>query len=264
MRIAVGLEYLGSNFHGWQIQSHDPNTIQARVESALSTIAGEEIKTICAGRTDAGVHALDQVVHFDTSVNRPLRAWVRGANRFLPDDIAIQWAQDVSDDFHARYSAEWRKYQYWIQTSKVRFAVMGQTRTRVYYPLDAQLMQAGADCLLGEQDFTSFRAQDCQAKTPNRCVLECVVQSQGECVVLEIKANAFLKHMVRNIVGTLLMVGQKKRPPEWVAEVLSEKNRAAAGPTAPATGLFLTEVSYPDQYGLSKPLESQLSIVERK
>ena len=244
-RVALGVEYLGTQYHGWQKQSHDPNTVQAYVESGLFAIAGEPIQVYCAGRTDSGVHAVQQVIHFDTAVARPNRAWVRGVNRYLPSDIAIQWAQTVSSDFHARYSAIWRQYQYWLCCSKVRLAIFNGLITRVYTDLDVELMQLGADFLIGEHDFTSFRAQDCQAKTAAREIFFCMIRQIGDYVVLDIKANAFLKHMVRNIVGSLLLVGQAKRPPNWIQEVLLKKNRAEAGATAPPQGLFLHKIGYP-------------------
>lgn len=250
MRIALGVEYLGSQYHGWQKQPHDPNTIQAQVESALSAVANQRIQIFCAGRTDSGVHAAQQVIHFDTDVDRPNRAWVRGVNRFLPSDIAIQWAQIVSDEFHARYSALWRHYQYWLCCSKARLAIFNALSTRVYTDLSVELMRAGAEYLVGEHDFTSFRAQDCQAKTANREVILCKIRQEASYVVIDIKANAFLKHMVRNIVGSLLLVGQEKRSPEWIKAVLAEKNRAKAGATAPPQGLFLTKIGYPAAFGL--------------
>jgi tRNA pseudouridine38-40 synthase len=247
MRIALGIEYNGQDFFGWQRQIN-LTTVQACVEAALSQIAASDIQVFCAGRTDAGVHAKEQVVHFDTTINRPMRAWTLGTNSYLPSTIAVQWAQVVPDEFHARFSAQSRCYRYFIYNAKMRSAVWGAQSSWFYRPLDEKLMhQAGQD-LLGEKDFTSFRATACEAKSPIRTIHHLKVTRQGDLIMVEVQANAFLHHMVRNIVGVLLEIGSGRRPIEWLQQVLSAQDRQAAAVTAPPTGLYLYKVGYPRQY----------------
>lgn len=249
MRIALGLEYSGTGFVGWQRQDNG-RTVQAAVERALSKIASTPVLTQCAGRTDAGVHACAQVVHFNCAAERPERAWVLGTNAALPRDISIQWARTVDDDFHARFSAEARAYRYVICNRATRPGLLAGRVTHIHTPLDVAAMDAAARCLLGEHDFSSFRAAGCQARHAVREVQAIAVRREGEFVVLTITANAFLQHMVRNIVGTLLPVGRGSREPCWIAQVLDARDRTVAGVTAPPDGLYLVAVRYPERFKL--------------
>src|SRR5690606_25824377 len=250
-RVALALEYDGSAFYGWQSQRNlRLATVQETLENVLSQIAAAPITTVCAGRTDAGVHASHQVIHFDTPVARDERAWVFGANTHLPRGIAVKWARPVSAEFHARFSATARRYRYAILNRPTRSALLGHLTTHWVPPLDADLMHAEAQCLLGERDFTSFRGAGCQSNTPMRNVHFVQVKRTGDWVVVDIQANAFLLHMVRNIVGTLLAVGSGKQPPGWTAEVFALKDRRKAAMTAPPNGLYLVDVAYPDGFGL--------------
>jgi tRNA pseudouridine38-40 synthase len=239
-RIALGLEYDGSAFAGWQAQLH-ANGIQTAVQS---------VAVICAGRTDAGVHATMQVVHFDTPVTRTQRAWVRGANTTLPNSVSVLWACAVQPEFHARYAAQTRSYRYVILNREPRPALLHQHVYWVREPLDAQRMQVAAQCLVGEHDFTSFRAAECQAKTPIRNLQRIQVTRLNEYVVIDVTANAFLQHMVRNIAGVLLAVGRGRQDVGWPDAVLQLRDRSQAGITAPAGGLYLFAVSYPAIYAL--------------
>lgn len=250
-RVALGVEYDGSGFSGWQTQL-DPHlsTVQETLEKALSQVADQPITVLCAGRTDAGVHASGQVVHFDTTAERPLKAWVLGANALLPKSLAVQWAQAVPADFHARFSAQSRRYRYLIANTPVRPAMHACFLTHHVRALDADAMHAAGQLLLGERDFSSYRAAACQSRTPMRCITELTVQRQGSTVSVEIEANAFLLHMVRNIVGTLLEIGEGRKPPAWAGELLALRDRTKAAPTAPAAGLALIAVRYPDRYAL--------------
>lgn len=250
-RVALALEYDGTGFHGWQSQRRlGVPTVQETLESALSRIAAQPITTLCAGRTDTGVHGAHQVVHFDAPVARDEKAWVVGSNTLLPPGIAVQWARPVPLEFHARFSATARRYRYVILNRPVRSAHLGRLATLARDPLDAALMHAEAQCLLGEQDFSSFRGAGCQSNTPMRNVHFVEVRRFGAWVVIDIQANAFLLHMVRNIVGTLLAVGAGRRPPGWTAAVFAARDRRRAAPTAPPQGLYLVDVSYPDCFGL--------------
>ena len=251
MKISFGVEYDGSKFVGWQRQTIG-RTVQAGVEEALSTVANAPLKTYCAGRTDTGVHATGQVIHVETSVRRTHRSWILGANSNLPSDIAVQWAHKVHDDFHARFSATGRTYQYIICNRIARPGLWTDKVSFVYQPLDAELMSQAARCLVGYHDFTSFRASGCQAPHPMREVRRIDIRRTGDFVTIVIGANAFLQHMVRNIVGTLLCVGDGRNPPEWVQQVLSARDRTAGGMTADACGLYLTDVGYPEHFGLPK------------
>ncbi|GLS82600.1 tRNA pseudouridine(38-40) synthase TruA [Paraferrimonas haliotis] len=249
MRIALGIEYNGANYFGWQRQ-REVDSVQQRLELALSTIANHDIEVICAGRTDSGVHATGQVVHFDTHANRPLKAWSMGVNAHLPDDIAVRWCIEVDQDFHARFSATARRYRYVILNHKLRPAILKNGVTHHHQPLDEKAMHQAAQALLGEQDFSSFRAVQCQSKTPFRNVHRVQVKRFGDYLVVEIEANAFLHHMVRNIVGSLLLIGQGDKPQNWIAQLLELKDRTQAAATAKANGLYLVDVTYPQSYQL--------------
>jgi len=240
-RLALGLEYDGTSFSGWQSQPH-ASGVQAAVERALSFVANHHVEVTAAGRTDAGVHAAMQVVHFDSSVHRSLRSWVLGTNSKLPNSVSALWAQPVPDSFHARYSAISRSYRYFILNRGSRPALSRHNVCWIKDELDHERMQAAALMLLGEHDFTSFRAAECQSRTPMRRLTEIKVQRRGE--LIELTANAFLHHMVRNIAGVLIAVGQGKHAPQWVAEVLAARDRTCAGITAPAAGLYLVAVHY--------------------
>lgn len=248
-RIAMGVEYDGTAFSGWQWQHGEP-TVQAAVESALSAVADHPVRVICAGRTDAGVHARCQVLHCDTTVHRPERAWVLGGNSHLPGGVSFLWARQVPEDFHARFSATGRRYRYRILDRWTRPAMDRHRAAWWHYPLDAARMQAGAGYLLGEHDFSSFRSAGCQAKHPVREVRSIDIRRDGGFIVMDIAANAFLQHMVRNIAGTLMAVGQGEREPEWVGEVLAARDRTVAGVTAPPEGLTFLAADYPAAFGL--------------
>lgn len=258
-RLALGIEYQGAHFHGWQKQSHDPLTVQAALEAALTRVAQTQIDVVCAGRTDSGVHATYQVVHFDTSVQRPLKAWMLGGNRYLPDAIAIKWVRAVSASFHARFSAIYRRYHYLLYLDVSRPALFAECLTHYRLPLDLDLMQLAANHLLGRHDFTSFRAKDCQARTATRHLQHLNLQQHGPYVRIDVQADAFLKHMVRNLVGTLLAIGNASRPVTWMNEVLAAKNRAFAGVTAPPNGLFLVDVGYPPEHNIPRPSLSMMT-----
>ena len=207
-------------------------------------------KVHCAGRTDTGVHATGQIVHFDTSSQRSIQGWVNGTNSRLPRHISVKWAQEVAEDFHARFSALSRRYRYVISNTPVRPAMFAAFVTPYFYPLDERAMHAGAQLLLGENDFTSYRAVACQSRTPMRNLMELTVTRQGTYIIIEVEANAFLLHMVRNLVGVLLAIGDGRKPPEWAREVLELRDRSCAGVTAPATGLCLIKVAYPPRFAL--------------
>lgn len=249
MRIALGVEYHGGGFCGWQIQD-GVRTVQECLESALARVANEPVRTICAGRTDTGVHAFCQVVHFDTGAQREPRAWVFGANSHLPQDIAVRWAQGVDESFHARFSARSRHYRYVIFDSRVRPALEAGRVAWSYRPLDEARMAAAAMHLLGEHDFSSFRSYACQAKHPVRTIYRLDVRREGELVIIDVVANGFLHHMVRNIAGVLMDVGSGRRPVDWAREVLEERDRVRGGVTAPPDGLYFVAVEYPSIYGL--------------
>ena len=260
-RVALGVSYNGQAYSGWQSQ-RSGNTIQDKLEAALGRFATHPVSTLCAGRTDAGVHGLMQVVHFDTPLNRPASSWVRGTNTFLPADIAVQWAQPVPQDFHARASAVARRYAYVLLQSPVRPSVDAGRVGWVFHPLDHQAMRQAANHLLGEHDFTSFRASACQAKSPVKILQRIDITRRGlgdphpelgwsPCYWrFEFQANAFLHHMIRNIMGCLIAVGQGSQPPEWVAQVLAARSRDAAAPTFSPDGLFFQGPVYDAAWGL--------------
>ncbi|MDO9359779.1 MAG: tRNA pseudouridine(38-40) synthase TruA [Polaromonas sp.] len=249
MRIALGLSYSGSAYEGWQSQLSG-NTVQDQLEKALGKFAGQPVRTLCAGRTDAGVHALMQVVHFDTSLQRDLSSWVRGTNAFLPRDIAVQWAHAVPDAFHCRGSATSRRYAYVVLESAVRPSVDAGRVGWVYRPLDGAAMRAAAAHLLGEHDFSSFRAAQCQAKTPVKTIQRIAISQRAAYWRFEFEANAFLHHMIRNIMGCLVAVGQGNQSPGWMAEVLAARRRDAAAPTFSPDGLYFLGPRYDASYGL--------------
>ncbi len=249
-RIALGIEYDGSRFCGWQMQSHGTRTVQEQVQQALSKVADEAITVTCAGRTDTGVHASCQVVHFDSTADRLLKAWVMGVNTHLPDDVSVIWAHPVNQTFSARFSATMRSYRYVLFNRKTRSALLDKQVAWVYDELDVDAMHQAAQSLLGENDFSSFRSSMCQAKHANRYMESIRVQRQGDFIYFDITANAFLHHMVRNIVGSLLVVGRGERPVSWIRELLALKDRTRAGKTSAAEGLYLVAVRYPDEYGL--------------
>jgi tRNA pseudouridine38-40 synthase len=249
MRIALGIEYDGSRFLGWQTQPGGA-TAQDALEAALSAIAACEVRTTCAGRTDRGVHAREQVVHFDTDARRPDSAWVRGVNALLPEAIAVLWSHEVAADFHARYSALSRTYRYVLLSRPVRPALAARHAGWFHQSLDVEAMRIAAASLVGEHDFTSFRSSECQAKSPVRTIACLDIEQRGERVDFVIRANAFLQHMVRNIVGSLVYVGAGRQQAAWLAEVLEARNRALAAPTFAPEGLYLERVAYGSQWGL--------------
>lgn len=249
MRIALGIEYDGTDYYGWQRQLSGPS-LQAEVEKALSFVANAPIEVVCAGRTDAGVHGECQVVHFDTEAEREPRAWLLGGNSRLPPAIALRWVRPVADDFHARFSARARRYRYTLINRATRPALMRRFCAWERVTLDVDAMQAASRCLLGAQDFTSFRTVACQAKSPVRTLHALELRRDGEQVVMEIQANAFLHHMVRNIMGSLLCVGRGEQPVEWIANLLALRDRTQAGVTAEAQGLVFVAPGYPREAGL--------------
>lgn len=252
MRWAACIEYDGTAYHGWQSQPHASN-IQDVLERALGQVAAAPIAVAASGRTDAGVHAEGQVVHFDTDVQRPRRAWLLGCNRYLPDDVAMLWIMSVDDAFHSRYTALARDYRYWITDRLAPTALWRQRAYHSHYSLNAETMHVAAQALLGEQDFSAFRAAACQSNTSFRNVHQVQVVRCGHWVRVDIRANAFLHHMVRNIVGSLLQVGDGRRSPQWIGQLLAAGDRRKAGITAPAQGLSLRYVHYPLHFGLPPP-----------
>jgi tRNA pseudouridine38-40 synthase len=248
-RIAAGIEYDGAAFHGWQRQPH-ASSVQEVAEAALGSVANSPVELTCAGRTDAGVHARGQVVHFDTGAERSPRAWLFGANSALPPAVNLRWVQPVPDDFHARYGAVRRSYRYVLLNRSTRSALAAGRALVVYRALDAAAMQAAADDLVGEHDFSAFRAAECQARSPVRRIESLRVSRRDQWVVVEVTANAFLHHMVRNIVGTLLAVGLGDAPTSRAREQLESRRRASGEATVAAHGLYLWQVDYPPEFGL--------------
>jgi tRNA pseudouridine38-40 synthase len=254
MRLAVGVEYDGTAYAGWQTQ-HSARSVQQVAEAAFSRIAAEPIGLICAGRTDAGVHARWQVAHFDTGANRRLRAWLLGANSELPHDVSIPWVRPVPMHFHARYTAEARTYRYLILNRTTRSAFAVNRAAAIFKPLDHERMVAATAALIGSRDFSAFRSSECQAKSPIRRMEKLTVVRHGNWIVIEATANAYLHHMMRNIVGLLIAIGRGDAPPSWAKEVLEGRDRTRSAATAPAEGLYLWGVRYPPAFGLPLPPE---------
>ena len=252
-RYAAVVTYDGSAFCGFQKQKHSPS-VQQELERALSAVANAELVVSCAGRTDTAVHASYQVIHFDTSAERTGRNWVKGANSQLPDSVSVLWAGQVSEQFHARFSATSRTYKYIMHCSPARPAILAQGVTWVPYTLNAAAMQEACQYLLGEQDFSAFRGAGCQSLSPNRNITRASITAVGELLVFEVSANAFVLHMVRNIIGSLMEVGFGRRDPSWIAELLRGKDRRKSAATASPKGLYLVDVCYPEYFGL--PLSS--------
>jgi tRNA pseudouridine38-40 synthase len=249
MRIAIGVSYDGAGFSGWQSQPSG-NTIQDRLEQALGKVADAGVRVAGAGRTDAGVHALAQVAHFDTDVVRHEQAWVRGANALLPDSIAVQWARVVPEDFNARFSAVARRYVYLLYRDAVRPALLAGKAGWFHAALDVEAMREASRNLVGTHDFSAFRSSECQAKTPVRSMSGIAIRAEGPYVMFELVADAFLHHMVRNIVGSLVYVGSGRQPPRWLGEVLASRERARAAPTFSPSGLYLAEIAYESRWSL--------------
>lgn len=252
-RIALGIQYDGKSWHGWQTQPAG-GTVQDTLEAAMKRFALVDIDTTCAGRTDAGVHALEQVVHFDTELDREMFSWVRGVNAFLPPSIAVRWAHDVTGDghdpFHARFSAAARTYHYVIYNHPVRSPLMSGKAGWTFRPLDVEPMREAALHLLGKHDFSSFRAAECQAKSPVKTIREIRIERRGYMIILTLTADAFLHHMVRNIVGTLIVVGNGNQSPSWLKEILEGKDRSRAAPTFMPDGLYLAKIAYDEKWQL--------------
>lgn len=251
----MGVAYRGQHYCGWQRQrSAATASVQALVEAALSRIAAARVTVHCAGRTDAKVHADHQVVHFDSPARRSVKAWVRGCNSLLPDDVVVKWAQPVAGDFHARFSARARRYRYFILNRSLPSAHLAGMVTHFDRPLDQQVMHDAAQVLLGEQDFNAFRAASCQSHSSMRNIHFVDVARRGDFIVIDVQGNAFLHHMVRNIAGVLMAVGCGDQPPGWVAEVLASRDRSQGGVTARPDGLYLVDVIYPPEFGLPAAL----------
>jgi tRNA pseudouridine38-40 synthase len=249
VRITLGVEYDGSHFCGWQSQPSACG-VQDALEQALARIAGEPVRVHAAGRTDTGVHALSQVIHFDTTAIRPENAWVRGTNALLPKSVSVLWARVVDDDFHARFSAQERRYRYLLLNHPVRPGLSSGKIGWFHLPLDIELMRNGAAMLIGEHDFSAFRAACCQAKSPVKNLRQLDISRQGDVLVFDLAANGFLHHMVRNIVGCLVYVGKKNHPPEWIAELLAHADRTRAAPTFAPDGLYFSGVTYDAKWDL--------------
>ena len=244
MKIALGVEYMGSKFHGWQLQKSGIRTVQQVVEKALSNVANHPIRVFCSGRTDAGVHAIEQVIHFETTANRDDKAWLFGGNINLPHDVNFIWVKRVDENFHARFDAYARRYYYKIHNAPIRSALLAKHALWEPRILDVQAMEKASQYLLGKHDFSAFRSSLCQAKSPVKTIEFINLSKKNDEILLDIKANAFLHHMVRNIVGTLLQVGRGAKPTEWVEEVLNSKNRIYAGATTQARGLYFAKAFY--------------------
>jgi tRNA pseudouridine38-40 synthase len=267
-RIALGLQYDGSAWNGYQKQA-DRHTVQDRLEIALEKFARVFLATTCAGRTDTGVHALEQVVHFDTDLTRDMQSWIRGVNSFLPDSIAVRWAAEVPHhpaqnpaqehlEFHARFAARSRTYHYLLYNHPIRSPLLAGRAGWVFRPLDAALMHEAAQVLVGTHDFTAFRSSQCQAKSPVKQMHAVTVARQGDMLVFTVRANAFLHHMVRNLVGSLIYVGSGRQPAAWLGEVLAARNRHLAAPTFMPDGLYLAKIDYDPKWGLPQDAASPL------
>ena len=257
MRIALMVEYDGSRYHGWQAQT-GLHTVQQVLEYALSRVANHDVSVVCAGRTDTGVHATNQIIHFDCESERTIRAWIHGANSFLPKDVCVKWGREMPDEFHARFSALARRYRYVIYNAPIRPALLRSNVTWQYRPLDHRLMHEASQLLLGEHDFTSFRSVECQSKTPMRTINSLQVTRNGDFIAIDINANAFLHHMVRNIAGVLIAVGSGRKTVSWVHDVLLAKDRRLGAETAPPYGLYLAGVVYPPAFGVSQTMNAPM------
>jgi tRNA pseudouridine38-40 synthase len=253
----MGVEYDGTRFSGWQVQAQSLRTVQGCLEAAIGRVADRPVTVHCAGRTDAGVHALEQVIHFETDAERAMRAWVLGTNANLPGDIAVRWAVPVGPAFHARFSAIARHYRYLILTRATRSALERERAVWIHRPLDLGAMQRAATALVGEHDFTSFRALGCQAKSPVRRIHYLELGRRGELIELRVGANGFLHHMVRNIAGVLLAIGRGEAPVSWTRELLALRDRTLGGVTAPPHGLYLARVDYPTEHALPQVFERE-------
>ena len=249
MRIALGIEYDGAAFCGWQTQPEGCG-VQDAIERAVGEVAAHEVKTVCAGRTDACVHAVCQVVHFDTAADRPMSAWVRGVNAVLPRTVAVRWARGVAEDFHARFSALSRQYRYYLLNRNQRAGLFAQYVGWFHSPIDEALMRDGSQSLIGEHDFSAFRSVDCQAASPVRTIHALQIERRGDLLCFELTANAYLQHMVRNIVGALVYVGCGRQQPGWIGELLEQRDRSRAAPTFSPNGLYLNAVSYAAHWDL--------------
>ncbi|AUD79001.1 tRNA pseudouridine(38-40) synthase TruA [Kangiella profundi] len=261
-KVALCIEYDGHRYHGWQRQSHAAS-VQQTLERVLSKIADQPIEVFCAGRTDTGVHATGQVIHFELDNERPLKAWTMGANTQLPDDIAVRWAHLVADDFHARFSATARRYRYIIANTPTRPAIARSGLTWCRAPLDINAMNEACQFFPGEQDFAAFQAASCQSRTSFRNIHHLFVEPIGQFVVIDIKANAFLHHMVRNIAGSLIEIGRHNQKPQWAKDLIEGRDRTQAAPTASPNGLYLVDVDYPETFGLPKASLGPLFLPER-
>jgi len=262
-RVACRIEYDGSHYCGWQAQPHlEVETVQERLELALAAVADCPVRVHCAGRTDTGVHGYQQIIHFDAPVGRSGRSWVLGTNANLPAEIRVHWAVEVAPDFHARFSALSRRYRYIISNTPVRSALLNSQITWQRRPLDAQRMHSEAQCLLGEQNFSAFQAASCQSKTPMRNVHFVDVSRRADWVLIDIQANAFLHHMVRNIAGSLMAVGSGRQDEGWLNAILHGRDRTLAAETAPADGLYLVHVEYPPQFALPKSPLGPLMLID--
>ncbi|MDE2442137.1 MAG: tRNA pseudouridine(38-40) synthase TruA [Betaproteobacteria bacterium] len=257
MRVALGIEYCGTNFRGWQSQAGG-KTVQDALEAALRQIVGGPVSVLCAGRTDAGVHATQQVVHFDTEVDRPLTAWVRGVNSHLPEGVAVRWATPVTDEFHARFSARGRRYRYLLLNRPQRPGLWQGRVGWFHLPLDVSVMQQAAGRLMGEHDFSAFRAAECQAKSPIKTMTQASVRQCGRMLVFDFEASAFLHHMVRNLVGTLVYIGKGVQSASWIDALLQVRDRKLAAPTFSPDGLYFRGPVYEPQWGLPEPTDDFL------
>lgn len=245
MKLALGVEYDGSRFHGWQLQQEGVRTVQLCLEQAIARVANHPVRVACAGRTDTGVHAVGQVAHFETISQRSQRQWLLGINVNLPKDISVNWVKPVAEDFHARFSAQSRTYRYLIWNRPTRSALLQARVTWTHHPLDHERMHSAAQALQGTHDFSTYRAVQCQAKSPVKTLHRIAVSRQGDLLSLELHANAFLHHMVRNVAGVLMAIGRGDRPLDWAAELLALKDRRLGGVTAEPDGLYFAEVAYP-------------------
>lgn len=255
-RIALGLTYDGSPWLGWQTQPGG-RTVQDRLETALASFLDQPVATICAGRTDTGVHALEQVVHLDSPVARRMESWVRGLNALLPSSIRVQWASEVDESFHARFSARSRSYIYLLRSHKVASPLLHGKVGWTHRPLELERMREAAAVLLGQHDFSAFRSSECQAASPVRQLHQLDIVQEGDFFIFSFRANAFLHHMVRNLMGALVEVGKGKYEPGWMVELLSERDRRRAPATFAAAGLYLARVSYPTEFVLPSGSEQQ-------